>query len=158
MSRDVKEYEGQHAQRLVSMRPEHDLPISLSATAPTHAQRKISNCQTHDFNLNSKPQHAQRLISTSPKHDDKNISGDKHVSVQTEMGVSAVCGQGGGMVVSPAPTQKHHREPHTSRNVRSKFESGNDSEGVRGSNRPLDKGPLCSVSVEVSGIIGPPTL
>ena len=67
-----------------------------------HAQRKISTCHAHDFNLNSNPQHAQRLISTSPKHDDKSNSDDKDVSIQTKMGIVAVCGQGGGMVVSPA--------------------------------------------------------
>ena len=85
----------------------------------------------------------------------KSISDDTHVSVQTKMGVSAVCGQGGGMVVSPAPTQKHHREPHYFRNVRCKFESGNGSERINGSNRLLDKGPLCSGPGDASGIIGP---
>ena len=72
------------------------------------------------------------------------------------MGVFAVRGQGGSMVARPAPTHKHHKEPHTSRIIRGKFESGNGSVGIRGGNRPLDKGPLCSGSGEVSGIIAPP--
>ena len=72
------------------------------------------------------------------------------------MGVSAVCGQGGGMVVSPAPTQKQHNVAHCSSNARCKFESGIGSERINGSNRLLDKGPLCSGPGEASGRIGPP--
>ena len=37
--KDANACEAHHAQRLVSTRPEHDLPISLSAPAPMHAQR-----------------------------------------------------------------------------------------------------------------------
>ena len=122
----------------------------------THAQRKISTCQTHDFNLNSKLQHAQRLISTSPKHDRQSISSDKQVSDRLNMGVFAVRGQGGSMVVRPAHTHKHHKEPHTSRISCGKSENGNVSVGIRGGKRPLDEGPLCFGSGEVSGIIGPP--
>ena len=60
------------------------------------------------------------------------------------------------MVVSPAPTHKHHKETHSFRNVHCKMDSGINRERRNVSKRPLAKGPLCSGSAEAPGIICPP--
>ena len=71
------------------------------------------------------------------------------------MGVFAVQEQGESNGGTVSPPVEHHKEPHTT-SAKSVFLESKSSVNIRKGKRPLDDGPLCSGSGEVSGIIGPP--